>query len=337
MSTSTPPLRPAPSSLPPEASERLLRFARFASGPLDRFLRIETASGIVLLVAAAVALGWANSPWADSYVRLWNTPLGIRVGSFTFERTFEWFVNDALMVIFFFVVGMEIRREIHEGELSEWRRAALPAAAALGGMLVPAALYLLVAGDPGTRSGWGVPMATDIAFAVGILALLGKRVPAALRVLLLALAVIDDLGAIVVIAAFYSSGIALSGLLIAALGFIGVFSLQRFGIRAKLVYVAPSVVAWAGIYAAGIHPTIAGVIVGLATPVRAWYGPDGFRMGVGKELEHLARTTPGALSSHELAKRLRNVDVARREAISPAESLTTTIHPWVSFFSALQK
>ncbi len=244
MSTVTP---SGPEPLPPAAPETwepLLRFARLAGRPLERFLRIEAASGILLLLTAAFALAWANSPWAESYVELWHTPLGIRLGSFSFERTLEWFVNDALMVIFFFVVGMEIRRELHRGELSELRRAALPAAAALGGMLAPAALYLVFAGGPDTRSGWGVPMATDIAFAVGILTLLGKRVPAALRVLLLALAVIDDLGAIVVIAIFYSSGIAASGLLIAALGFVGVFALQRLGVRAKLAYVPPSIVAW---------------------------------------------------------------------------------------------
>jgi len=174
-------------------------------------------------------------------------------------------------------------------------------------------------------------MATDIAFAVGILTLLGKRAPAALRVLLLALAVIDDLGAIVVIALFYSSGIALSGFGIAALGFGGVFVMQRFAVRTKLAYVVPAVVAWAGIYAAGIHPTIAGVIVGLVTPVRAWLGPDGFLMGVRKELDHLSLGDPGALSSHELAETLRHVDVARREAMSPAESLIETLHPWVAF------
>ncbi|MCC6406433.1 MAG: Na+/H+ antiporter NhaA [Planctomycetes bacterium] len=318
-------------SSPPEAWEPLLRVARLAGRPLERFLRIEAASGILLLAAAAVALAWANSPWAEIYVRLWQTPLGIRIGTHTFERSLEWVVNDGLMVIFFFVVGMEIRREIHHGELSDWRRAALPAAAALGGMAAPAALYLVIAGDPATRSGWGVPMATDIAFAVGILTLLGKRVPAALRVLLLAIAVIDDLGAIVVIALFYSSGIALSGLLVAALGFGGVFAMQRLGVRAKLAYVVPALIAWAGIYAAGIHPTIAGVIVGLVTPVRAWLGPDGFVVGVRTELEHMVQATPSALSSHMLAGTLRKVDVARREAMSPAESLIETLHPWVAF------
>jgi Na+:H+ antiporter, NhaA family len=331
MSTENAPHRsPLPSS-PPEAWEPLLRFIRLAGLPLERFLRIEAASGILLLVAAAIALVWANSPWAESYIHLWHTPLGIRFGAFTFERTLEWFVNDGLMVIFFFVVGMEIRREIHHGELSEWRRAALPAAAALGGMLAPAALYLIFAGAPATRSGWGVPMATDIAFAVGILTLLGKRVPAALRVLLLALAVIDDLGAIVVIALFYSSGITISGLLIAAAGFGGVLAMQWLGVRTKLAYVPPSLVAWAGIYIAGIHPTIAGVLIGLVTPVRAWLGPDGFIVGVRRELELLAKSPPVELSAHELAGRLRQVDIARREAMSPAESLIEILHPWVAF------
>ncbi|AKF80100.1 sodium:proton antiporter [Myxococcus fulvus 124B02] len=330
----SPPQPPKSSILPPsppEAWEPLLRIARLAGRPLERFLRIEAASGILLLVSAAIALVWANSPWAESYVHLWHTPIGLRIGSFTFERPLEWVVNDGLMVIFFFVVGMEIRREIHHGELSEWRRAALPAAAALGGMAAPAVLYLLFAGAPLTRSGWGVPMATDIAFALGILTLLGKRVPAALRVLLLALAVIDDLGAIVVIALFYSSGIALSGLLVAGLGFGGLFVMQRLGVRTKVAYVLPALVAWAGIYAAGVHPTIAGVIIGLVTPVRTWLGPEGFLAGVRSELEQLTQVSPDKLSSHELSGRLRHFDVVRREAMSPAESLIEALHPWVAF------
>jgi NhaA family Na+:H+ antiporter len=328
--TSTPGMPGSERGSPPEAWEPLLRVARLARRPLEAFLRIEAASGILLLAAAGVALLWANSPWAQSYIQLWHTPLGIRVASFTFERTLEWFVNDALMAIFFFVVGLEIRREIHHGELSEWRRAAVPAAAALGGMLAPAGLYLLVAGSPATRSGWGVPMATDIAFAVGILALLGKRVPAALRVLLLAVAVIDDLGAILVIALFYSSGVDSMGLLVAGFGLAGIVAMQRLGVRSKAAYVLPSVVAWGGIYAAGIHPTIAGVIVGLLTPVRAWLGPAGFVSSVRGDLEQLGQDL-ATLSSHELTKRLRHVDAARREALSPAESLIEALHPWVAF------
>ncbi|MEN9579637.1 MAG: hypothetical protein RJA70_2646 [Pseudomonadota bacterium] len=292
---------------------------------------MEAASGILLLVAAALALTWANSPWSESYFRLWEIPVGIRFGDFSFERSLSWFVNDALMVIFFFVVGLEIRREVHQGELSEVRRAALPLAAALGGMLVPAGLYLLLAGAPATESGWGVPMATDIAFAVGILTLLGRRVPAALRVLLLAVAVIDDLGAIIVIAAFYSDGIAWSGLLVAVFGFAGIVGMQLLGVRSKVAYIAPSVVAWAGIYAAGVHPTIAGVLVGLMTPVRAWLGPDGFLLGVRMQLERLTTSGLRSVSSHELSQTLLNVNSARREAISPAESLIESLHPWVAF------
>jgi NhaA family Na+:H+ antiporter len=308
-----------------------LRIARLARRPLEQFLRIEAASGILLLIVSAVALYWANSPWGESYIHFWHTPIGVHVGAVSFERPLEWVVNDGLMVIFFFVVGMEIRREIHHGELSEWRRAALPAAAALGGMLAPATLYLALAGSHTTRSGWGVPMATDIAFAVGILTLLGRRVPAALRVLLLALAVIDDLGAILVIAIFYSSNLVISGFVIAALGIAGILVMQRLGVRSKLAYVAPSVVAWAGVYAAGIHPTIAGVIVGLLTPVRAWLGPDGFFVEVKKELQHLEHIDPNALSARELAQTLHHVQIARREAISPAESLIEKLHPWVAF------
>lgn len=315
--------------VPPEAWPSLLRFARFAGRPLERFLRLEAASGILLLVAAAVALAWANSPWAASYVELWHAPVGVRLGSFSFERPLEWFVNDVLMVVFFFVVGLEIRREISHGELSEWRRAALPAAAALGGMLAPAGLYLLLAGAPETRSGWGVPMATDIAFAVGVLTLLGRRVPAALRVLLLALAVIDDLGAILVIALFYSSGVVASGLLIAALGLAATFLMQRFGVRSKLSYVLPGFVTWVGIYAAGVHPTIAGVLIGFATPVRAWLGPEGFVSGLQREIEQLSEQP--RVDPHALHATLRRVELARREAVSPAESLIEALHPWMAF------
>lgn len=318
-------------SSPPEAWAPLLRLARLARRPLERFLQIEAASGILLLAAAAVALAWANSPWSAGYSRLWNTPLGMHLGRAAFERPLSWFVNDGLMAIFFFVVGLEIRREMHHGELSEWRRAALPAAAALGGMVAPALLYLAIAGAPATRSGWGVPMATDIAFAVGVLTLLGRRVPAALRVLLLALAVIDDLGAIVIIAIFYSSGIAASGLLAVALGLGVLLAMRSLGVRQKLLYVAPALIIWAGTYAAGVHPTIAGVVIGLLTPVRAWLGPDGFVLSVRAELDRLSQLKSRGLSAHDLAETLNHVDVARRETLSPSTSLIELLHPWVAF------
>ncbi len=316
---------------PPGAWEPLTRLLRFATRPLERFLQIEAASGILLLVVAAIALVWANSAWAPSYFALWHTTLGISVGHFTFERSLEWVVNDGLMVVFFFVVGLEIRREVHHGELSEWRRAALPFAAALGGMVAPAILYLAIAGQGPTHSGWGVPMATDIAFAVGVLTLLGKRVPPALRVLLLALAVIDDLGAIIVIALFYSSGIAVSGLLVAAAGIGGIFAMQAFGVRKKVAYVLPGLVVWAGVYASGIHPTIAGVIIGMVTPVTVWLGPEGFVQQVQTNIDALPKQSVDSAPSPELHNALRLVELAKREAISPAESLIATLHPWVAF------
>lgn len=306
------------------AVQRVLR-------PIEHFLHVEASSGIALLISAIVALVWANSASASSYDALWHAPVVLGLGPWTATTTVHFWINDGLMVIFFFVVGLEIRREIHEGELADVRRAALPIAAAIGGMIVPALIYFAFNRGLPTQGGWGVPMATDIAFAVGILTLLGKRVPAALRVLLLALAIIDDLGAIIVIALFYSSGVAFSGLLVAAVGVVGIVAMQRFGVRAKLAYVVPSLVVWAGMYSAGIHPTIAGVIVGLMTPVRAWLGPKGFLVDVRQELDRIGQADTKALSSHELGDALRHVDAARREAVSPAESLIEKLHPWVAF------
>ena len=255
-------------------------------------------SGLVLLGAAALAMIWASSPFSRSYFALWQTPLLVRLGSFAFEKDLVWFVDDGLMAIFFFFVGLEMRREMHNGVLSRWKRAALPAAAALGGMVAPALIYLGVAGGPQTRPGWGVPMATDIAFAVGLVALLGKRVPRALQVLLLALAVIDDLGAIVVIALFYSSGVSIIGFAIAAVGLASIALLQRLRIRRRAAYLLPALVAWGGVYAAGIHPTIAGVIIGMMTPVVVWPRRDG--------------SVPSGAS--------------------PADRLTDLLRPWVAFF-----
>lgn len=319
------------SAKPPGAWLPLLRAVRYAARPFERFVAIEAASGILLLLTAAVALLWANSPWKESYTLLWETPLGVRLGPFAFERSLAWFVNDGLMAIFFFVIGLEIRREMHQGELSDWKRASLPLAAAFGGVLVPAGLYLLIAGDPAVRMGWGVPMATDIAFALGIITLLGKRAPASLRVLLLALAVIDDLIAILVIAVFYSSGVSLVGFLFAGLGIFAIFAMQWLGIRPKLAYLLPSLVAWAGIYAGGVHPTIAGVIIGMVTPVRTWFGRDALVQGLQKQIETLVQTPAHQLSANQMAERLRRIDVIRREAMSPAESLIEALHPWVAY------
>jgi NhaA family Na+:H+ antiporter len=284
----SPPDRPHPPGTWPAARAT----ARRLISPLERFLAIEASSGILLLLAALAALAWANSPWRSAYENLLHAPLGFRVGGFAFERNVGFLVDDVLMVVFFFVVGLEIKREVRAGELSGLRKAALPAFAALGGMLVPAGIYLLFNAGKAAVGGWGIPMATDIAFAVGILALLGKRVPPPLRILLLALAVIDDLGAIIVIAFFYSSGVGLAGLAVAAGGVALIFLMQKLGVRAPWAYIVPGVVIWAGTYAGGVHPTIAGVIIGLCTPIRPW--PD-------------------------------------REAESPGARLERSLHGWVAF------
>jgi NhaA family Na+:H+ antiporter len=297
--------------------------------PVERFLAIEAASGIVLMIAAVAALIWANSPWRTAYADLWHIPIGFRFGAFAFERDLHFWINDGLMTVFFFVVGLEIRREIHCGELSEIRRAALPLAAALGGMLVPAAIFLALNAGRASAVGWAVPMATDIAFAVGVLALLGKRVAPALRILLLALAVIDDVGAILVIALFYSSGLALVGFAILGIGVTATFVMQGIGVRSPLAYVAPAVVVWAGAYFGGIHPTLAGVIVGFMTPVRAWYGPERFF----EQTESRVRTlrSDGVRDDRELLPHLERLQVASREAVSPVERLQYLLHGWVAF------
>lgn len=229
---------------------------------LDHFLHIEALSGIVLLIATAAALIWANSPAAHSYHDFWESRVAVSFGVFSISQSVHFLVNDGLMTIFFLVVGLEIRREIHEGALATMRLAALPLAAALGGVLIPALIYSVINTEPALRAGWAVPTATDIAFAVGVLALLGKAVPANLRVLLLALAVIDDIAAVVVIALFYSEGVRGSGLAIAALGIVLVILFQRAGIRSALAYAIPGMVVWAGALQSGVHPTLAGVVLG---------------------------------------------------------------------------
>lgn len=281
------------------------------------------------MVAAAIALVVANSPLRATVEGLWHAPIGFRLGSLVFERDAHFWVNDGLMTIFFFVVGLEIRREIHRGELSELGRAVLPVAAAVGGMLAPAFIYLLLNAGGVGASGWGVPMATDIAFAVGVLALLGSRVPPALRVLLLALAVIDDVGAILVIALFYSSGFEPVGFVVAAAGIAVIIGMQLLGLRSPWAYVVPAIVVWAGAYSAGIHPTLAGVVVGLMTPVRAWLGPERFVAQTLENVEQLRQRD--GMTEQEVLPHLDAVEAARREAVSPVERIQHALHGWVAW------
>ncbi|MBX3210556.1 MAG: Na+/H+ antiporter NhaA [Labilithrix sp.] len=317
---------------PPGVSPAARRWARRLVTPIEAFLRIEASSGIVLLGMAALAIAIASSAWSESFHRLLELPLGLRVGAATVERPLHFWINDGLMTIFFFVVGLEIRREIHAGELANVRRAALPLAAALGGMAAPALLYLAIAGgDPADRPGWGVPMATDIAFAVGVLAILGKRVPPALRVLLLALAIIDDIGSIVVIATFYSGALDTSGFVVAAGGVAAILVLQRVGVRRAWIYVLPGAVVWLGMYRSGVHPTIAGVIVGLLTPAKPWLGPAGLVALTRRSVEEVELALEVELAPERLALETARIDLASREALAPTVRLQALLHPWVAF------
>jgi Na+:H+ antiporter, NhaA family len=314
---------------PPGSWGKARRLVRKVLAPVERFLAIEAASGVLLLLVAVVALAWANSPWRTSYDRLWHAPFGFHIGPWSFEKDFHFWINDGLMTIFFFVVGLEIRREIHGGELSGLRRAALPLVAALGGMLVPAAVFLAFNRGHGSARGWGIPMATDIAFAVGVLALLGKRVPPALRILLLALAVIDDVGAILVIALFYSSGFAAFGFLVLGLGLVGTLAMQMLGVRNPWAYVPPAVVIWAGMYAIGIHPTLAGVVVGLMTPARAWLGSERFLRHADKSVAALREQDVD--DDRAMLPYLDDLSRAGNEAVSPVERIEHALHGWVAF------
>jgi NhaA family Na+:H+ antiporter len=229
---------------------------------LRRFLRLirtESGGAVVLLLAAVVALAWANSPWGHAYERIRETP-------FVFG-TIEAWVDDGLMTIFFLAVGLEIRHEAHDGDLSTLRRAALPVAAAFGGMVAPALIYLLVNRGSPFLHGWGVPVATDIAFSVGVLALLGKRIPSSARVLLLALAVVDDIGAVVVIGVAYARDISLPWLLVASAGTLALSALRATDRRGVTAYAIAGAIVWLGLSRGGIHPALAGVVVGLAVPV----------------------------------------------------------------------
>jgi NhaA family Na+:H+ antiporter len=233
---------------------------------LDHFFRVEAASGVALLVAAVAALAWANSPWEAGYRHLWELPVPLGAGALTFSRSLHFWVNDGLMGLFFALVGLEVRRERRDGALSNPKIAILPVAAALGGVLVPALFYVTLNLGSGSLRGWAVPTATDIAFAIGVLALLGPRVPPALRVLLLAIAIIDDIAAILVIAFFYSDGIGLSGLLLTALGILGLETLRALRLRIALIYLLPGVLVWIGLLRAGMHPALAGFIMGVCIP-----------------------------------------------------------------------
>ncbi len=293
--------------------------------PIHRFLEVEASGGIVLIFAAIVALFLANTSLASWYAEIWETKLGGSFGGYQFEMSLQHFINDGLMTLFFFVVGLEIKREMVFGELRSFSRAAFPIAAGLGGMLIPVAVFLgLRWGDVGD-SGWAIPMATDIAFVVGFLSLLGKRVPTLLKVSLLAIAIADDIGAVIVIAVAYAQGFSRE-FLIAGLAVYGlVFAMNTLGVRRIFPYVLVGLGMWVCFYKSGVHPTMVGVLLGLATPskrlvnsIRLKEFVDAFRRQLAKEDEAnpVDRYPMRAVGT---------------EALAPLERMEVDLHPWVAF------
>ena len=284
-----------------------------------RFLDTEAAGGVVLLLAAVTALVWANSPWRGSYETLWSTELTLGLGRHVLADDLHHWVNDGLMALFFFVVGLEIKRELVHGDLRDRRAAALPVLAALGGMAAPALLYLVVAGGSDGARGWGIPMATDIAFAVGVVALLGSRVPAALKLFLLTLAIVDDIGAIVVIAVFYAGDVQPEYLLVAAALVASMLALRAVGVVRLAPYVLVGLAVWLATRASGVHPTIAGVVLGLLAPARPLIPAA------------VARQWAGDLTDDPTPAEMDAMTRLARTAVSPAERLEHRLHPWTSF------
>ena len=296
------------------------RLAR-AAQPIVRFLHVEAAGGILLVAATVAALVWANSPWQASYEALWSTRIRIEIGSYVFDEDLVHVINDLLMAVFFFVVGMEIKRELIIGELRDRRAVALPAMAAFGGMMVPALFYLAFnSGGPGA-SGWGVPMATDIAFALGVVALLGSRVPSSIKVLLLTLAIVDDIGAIVVIAVFYSDNLRPAFLLAAFAVTILLAAMHRVRMIYSPLFTIAGFVLWLTVFESGVHATIAGVMMGLLTPATP--------LQTDLEAEQVVDVLENR--SDLRADDVRKAANLIRNSVSPCDRLIDSLHPWTSY------
>lgn len=308
-------------ALPREPVDRFTR-------PFARFIRIEAAAGAILLSCAIVALALSNSAWSAGYLALWETTVGFRWGTIEISDTIKHWINDGAMTLFFFVVALELKRETVLGELRDSRTTAFSIAAALGGMLVPALLFVLVGGNEIHR-GWGIAMATDTAFAIGCLGLLGTRIPHGLRLFLLSLAIFDDIGAILVIAIGYGTDMHWYSLGWALLGLTAVILLARIGVRPVAFYVALGVMVWLAMRESGIHPTLSGVILGLMTPARSWVSDNRLQAILSRITVDLDGTH--ANGDDPSRRDLRRAGIATREALSPLERIELALHPWVAF------
>jgi Na+:H+ antiporter, NhaA family len=316
---------------PPAGAERLRRswkeserlVPRAFVRPALRFAEVEAAGGVVMLVAAIVALAWANSPWQAGYERFVSTPFELRFGNLVgLELDLHGLVNDGLMTLFFLLAGLEIKRQLVAGELRDRRAAALPAVAALGGMIVPALIYAALNHRHAGARGWGIPVATDIAFAVGVVTLAGRRVPLGARIFILTLAVVDDVGGIVVIAVFYANGVRLAWLSIAVLAALATVMLRRSDVRSLAPYAVLGALCWYALFRTGVEAAIAGVVFGLLTPTRPFHDPAQFGAVARRFVDRIERADEVAAE-----------DLARYaiETASPLERVENRLNLWVAF------
>ena len=303
------------------------RLAKTIGRPVRKFLGIEASSGILLVIAALVALIWANSPWSNSYHDLWDTEIMISFGdSISLEHhghplTLGQFVNDVLMVLFFFVVGLEIKREMVTGHLKKFRDALLPMIAAVGGMVVPAVIFFVFNSSGEASDGWGIPMATDIAFAIGVVSLLGPRVPSAMKIFLLTLAIVDDIGGILVIAFFYTEDLASGWLFVSALTVFGVIVLKKLNVRYTPVYIAFGFLLWYSLFESGVHATIAGVIMGLLAPATALIN----------DTNTVSEAVQPAMQAQTDFSGLRKATFHLNESVPITERFENLLHPLTGF------
>ncbi len=303
---------------------------------IENFLAKEAYSGLFLFAAALIAIIWANSPWSASYFDLWNTPVGLEIGEHIVDMDLSHWINDGLMALFFLVIGLEIKRELMVGELSSLRKAAFPIAAAVGGMVVPALFYIAVNMQKGGElSGFGIPMATDIAFVLGFLLILGKRIPLALKIFLISLAVVDDLGAVILIAIFYTSSLNLAALGYAAIVLAALILLNRLGIKKLMPYLLLGVALWFLIEASGIHATIAGILLAITIPVRSRISAKQFLDICRFELTDFKQEEAerkNILLTQEQQDSLEDIEDAYEAVQNPLVRLKHRLHPFSAFF-----
>lgn len=302
--------------------------------PFQDFAHKQSSSGILLIIATVVALVWANSPWAESYSHLWHTKLTVGLGDASLTKDLSHWINDGLMAVFFLVVGLEIKREILVGELSSRRGATLPVAAAVGGAVVPAAIYLAINAGTEGAAGWGIPMATDIAFALGVLALLGENAPVALKVFLTALAIVDDIVAVLVIALFYTSEISWGALAFGGLFLLALVVVNLIGVGRTLVYALLGTGLWLAFLLSGIHATIAGILLAFTVPASSFINATAFLDRSRYVLDHFEQAGEkgeSVLTNEERQAALHALNYAAYELEPPLHELEHALHPWVAF------